>query len=106
VSVPETVARALAALESDGLRITVDDSGPETGTGESRTARVIGQDHPGIVREISQAIARRGVNLQELATECLSTSWSGGTCSRPSPSFPSRGASRPRSFAASAGSDR
>ncbi|MCA1851880.1 MAG: ACT domain protein, partial [Beggiatoa sp.] len=83
--VPETEARALkealAALESEGLRITVEDSGPEPGTGESRTVKLelIGQDHPGIVREISEAIARRGVNIQEFSTECLSASWSGET---------------------------
>lgn len=84
-SVPETEARtvkeALGALETEGLRITVEDSGLEPGTGESRTVKLelIGQDHPGIVREISEAIARRGVNIQEFSTECLSASWSGET---------------------------
>jgi glycine cleavage system regulatory protein len=82
-NVPETEARALkealAALESEGLRITVEDSRPEPGTGEWRTVKLelIGQDHPGIIREISEAIARRGVNIQEFSTECLSASWSG-----------------------------
>lgn len=82
-SVPKAEARslkeALMALESEGLRVTVEDSGPEPGIGESRTVKLelLGQDHPGIVREISEAIARRGVNIQELSTECLSASWSG-----------------------------
>ncbi len=82
-SVPDTEARALkdalASLESEGFRITVEDSGPEPGSGESRTVKLelTGQDHPGIVREISEAIARRGINIQELSTECLSASWSG-----------------------------
>ncbi len=84
-SVPDperhALKQALAALESESLRITVEDSGPEPGSGESRTVKLelVGQDHPGIVREISEAIARRGVNIQELATECLSASWSGET---------------------------
>ncbi|MCA1853205.1 MAG: ACT domain protein, partial [Beggiatoa sp.] len=70
-SVPETEARplkeALAALESEGLRITAEDSGPDLGIGEFRTVKLelIGQDHPGIVRDISEAIARRGVNIQK-----------------------------------------
>ena len=38
---------------------------------------LIGQDQSGIIREISEAIARCGVNIRELATECLSASWSG-----------------------------
>ncbi len=84
-NLPETEARALkealGALETEGLRITVEDSRPEPGTGESRTVKLelIGQDHPGIVREISEAIARRGINIQEFSTECLSASWSGET---------------------------
>ena len=36
-----------------------------------------GQDRPGILREISHALATRGVSIEELETECLSASWSG-----------------------------
>ena len=31
---------------------------------------LVGTDRPGIVREISQALAKRGVNVAELHTEC------------------------------------
>jgi glycine cleavage system regulatory protein len=37
----------------------------------------VGNDRPGIVREIAQALARRGVNVDELATGCESAPMSG-----------------------------
>lgn len=85
VSVPEANADALAAalreLESQGLRITI-----EKGIGEVETPvqgyrmlklDLVGQDRPGIVRDISQALAGRGVSIEELTTEYISGSWSG-----------------------------
>ena len=47
-----------------------------------RVARVlalelIGPDRPGIVRDVSQALAERGVGIEELETEVVSGSWSG-----------------------------
>ena len=38
---------------------------------------LIGQDRPGIVREIAQVLASRGVNVEELHTECQSAAMSG-----------------------------
>ena len=38
---------------------------------------IVGQDRPGIVREISRVLARRGVNVEELETECQSAAMSG-----------------------------
>lgn len=38
---------------------------------------VIGPDRPGIVREITHALAAQGVNVEELATECVSAPMSG-----------------------------
>lgn len=29
----------------------------------------MGQDHPGIVRDVAQVLARRGINIEELTTE-------------------------------------
>ena len=39
----------------------------------------VGQDRPGIVRQISHALARHGVNVEELSTECASAPMSGET---------------------------
>ena len=38
---------------------------------------VVGQDRPGIVREITRALSEQGVNVEELATECVSAPMSG-----------------------------
>ena len=39
----------------------------------------MGHDRPGIVRQISQALAAYGVNVEELNTECASAAMSGET---------------------------
>lgn len=38
---------------------------------------IVGQDRPGIVREISSALAAHNVNVEELETECVSAAMSG-----------------------------
>ena len=40
---------------------------------------VVGQDRPGIVREITRALSAQGINVEELATECVSAPMSGET---------------------------
>jgi glycine cleavage system regulatory protein len=45
--------------------------------GISLSLDLVGQDRPGIVKEISHALAERGVNLEELETECESAPMSG-----------------------------
>lgn len=68
----------LAKLQEQGLRATV-----ERGLGEERPAQqtirleLVGQDHPGIVREIAQALAEHKVNIDELNTRVVSASFSG-----------------------------
>ena len=43
---------------------------------------LLGQDRPGIVREVSHALASRGVNVEELDTACSSAPMSGETLFR------------------------
>lgn len=69
----------LKALEVEGLRATV-----ERGLGEEPASscqvlllELVGQDRPGIVREIAQALAGRRVNIEELTTRVVSGSFSG-----------------------------
>ncbi len=40
---------------------------------------LVGQDRPGIVRQVSHALASSGVNVEELQTECSSAAMSGET---------------------------
>ncbi len=85
-SVPDNRADALISalqgLELQGLRIVIEKSvatgGPITGY-RSFNLELVGQDHPGIVREISHALASHKVNIDELDTHCSSASWSGET---------------------------
>jgi glycine cleavage system regulatory protein len=85
VSVPADRADALAAaLRSlEGLRVLVEaaeDAG--AGAGPVVELELLGQDRPGIVREVSHALATRGVNVEELETECESAPMSGETLFR------------------------
>ena len=69
---------ALAALTEQGLRVSLHDSSVTDAPGGSRLhLELVGNDRPGIVREISQALARRGVNVDELETHCESAAMSG-----------------------------
>lgn len=38
---------------------------------------IVGPDRPGIVKEVSSALANRGINLTKLTSECSSMPWSG-----------------------------
>lgn len=84
VSVPpanvDALTEALQALHSDGLRVAVE-RGFEVPTEEGNVILLdlIGSDRPGIVHKISEALAARGVNVDELDTECDGAPWSGDT---------------------------
>jgi glycine cleavage system regulatory protein len=69
---------ALSALATKGFKIVVEDALPVTRT-ECRqfSFTVVGNDRPGIVREIAQAFAARNINMGELETACSSMPWSG-----------------------------
>jgi glycine cleavage system regulatory protein len=70
----------LRGLEPEGLQIVVERSGGDPVREERQRLRleVVGNDRPGIVAEISSALARKGINLDELKTECVEAPMSGG----------------------------
>ncbi len=71
---------ALAALENAGLRTSVHRACEESDageTGEALALEIVGQDRQGIVSAISGELARLGVNVVELATDCSQAPWSG-----------------------------
>jgi len=75
----ESLAVSLRALASEGLELvmhTDDDAPPDAGRDLIRLD-VLGQDRPGIVREITRTIAVHGFNLEELKTTCQSAPMSG-----------------------------
>src|SRR5262245_4103975 len=65
----DALASALRALTNDGLTIVVEPSG-EAPAGTFRTVRLelVGNDHPGIIRDISKVLAQHQVNIEELET--------------------------------------
>ncbi len=71
---------ALRALETNGLQIVVrDDSSTVEPAGKLARLEIIGADRPGIVHEISSALARAGVNVEEFSSEVASAPMSGET---------------------------
>lgn len=80
----EALAAELSALESEGL-IIVQQSHVQTAEPEQRRTallEVVGNDQPGIISRISHALAARGVNFDELDTECTSAPMSGAAIFR------------------------
>ena len=75
--------KALHGLERRGLKVQVEDSAPQAAGGGAGGAplelQLVGQDRPGIVREVSAALASAGVNVLELETEVRSAPMSGET---------------------------
>ncbi len=70
--------QALAALEDRGLHITLLEgaAAPESQLSQVVRLELVGNDRPGIVRQISRVIAHHGVNVDELETETESAAMS------------------------------
>jgi len=80
----DALLEALRGLEAEGLKIVVaaDEGDAAAETRRTVTLEVIGHDRPGIVQQISAALARRAVNVEELATSVESAAMSGETLFR------------------------
>lgn len=67
----EQLVAALGAL-SPRLKLVVEQSAPPESAPASRALRLslVGNDRPGIIRDISSALAHQHVNVDELETEC------------------------------------
>jgi glycine cleavage system regulatory protein len=74
----DALAATLRALDAGGLTVVVERSA-DGEAGVSRTIRleVIGNDRPGIVRDISRVLAQYNVNIEELETDIRSAPMSG-----------------------------
>jgi len=79
----ENKAALLAALEqlqAGGLQIVVrDTAAPAAPVSRLTTLEIVGSDRPGIVRDITSALARAGVNVEEFSSEVVSAPMSGET---------------------------
>jgi len=86
VDAPATLSDDLRVLERQGLRIVVQSGeagAPSVAAAQPRLAlEVVGNDRPGIVRDVARVLADSGVNIEELTTGVASGSFSGGTLFR------------------------
>lgn len=75
----EALRTALAGLEAGGLRVVVerDDAPPPAQALRYMVVELEGLDRPGLVKEIAQVLAERGVNIEELVTDRTSAPMSG-----------------------------
>jgi len=82
----EALIVAFQELEAQGLRMVVTrgTEGASGAPGRRMKLELVGQDRPGIVRDISHALASRGVSIEELVTDCVSGSMSGESLVRAS----------------------
>ena len=85
VQVPDERAaelfKVLHGLEGRGLRVVVEDAtgGPRADEVRALRLELVGQDRPGIIREISATLAASGVNVVELSTRTHPAPMSGET---------------------------
>lgn len=83
VSIPSesvnSFEQQLTALETDGMSLTLRRDTPDNQQVQRSFTQmeIIGHDRPGIVREISKALAQAAVNVEELETTCVSAPMSG-----------------------------
>lgn len=76
-ALPELEAQ-VRKVDANGLRVSMvpADDEPQPG-GNALTVELVGQDRPGIVREVTAVLAALGVNIDSLATSTEHGAWSG-----------------------------
>jgi len=72
---------ALEDLQENGLQLVVRADQPVAAavSGRQTKLEIVGSDRPGIVREITSALARANVNVEEFSSEVVSAPMSGET---------------------------
>jgi glycine cleavage system regulatory protein len=64
----ETLRDHARRIDADGLKVEIVAAGDAAPRGTPMQFSLVGQDRPGIVREVSAALARLDVNIEELET--------------------------------------
>ena len=74
----DALAARLMTLDAGGLTVVIKRSGDiEPGAFRTCGLDLVGNDHPGIIRDISRVLAQHRVNIEELETEVTSAPMSG-----------------------------
>jgi len=64
----DALKSALSELKSEGWFVTIEDSESSLQTQANAKISIVGNDRPGIVKDVSQALAKLDVNVLELNT--------------------------------------
>lgn len=82
IEVPENnfkaIQKALTGLRDEGLSVSIELGETSEGHTTAHTIEVVGNDRPGIVREVTNALASLHANVTDLQTEIEPASMSGG----------------------------
>jgi glycine cleavage system regulatory protein len=79
----DDLASRLMALDSGGLTVVVERTGEEHAAPvRALRLELVGNDHPGIIRDISRVLADQHINIEELDTDVTSAPMSGETLFR------------------------
>lgn len=76
----DALSQALQALNQQGLKVIVEQAQLIHSEADQRKAlnfNLVGNDRPGIVRELAQALVNHHISVDELNTDCSSMPWSG-----------------------------
>ena len=75
----DALIAALQALSAEGITVSIDNSeGDDSETGDQYCRlQIVGNDRPGIVREVSRALKQRQLNVTELNSNITSAAMSG-----------------------------
>ena len=73
----DALRAAVAAIDPDGLAVSLVAAGEAATSGAPLGLQLVGTDRPGIVREVSAALAALGVNIEELDSDIENSAWSG-----------------------------
>ncbi len=69
---------AIRAVDASGLAVSLVPAGDEpSAAGETLRLELVGQDRPGIVREVTTVLAELGVNIEDFTTSTERGAWSG-----------------------------
>ncbi len=76
----EAMADALAALADHGFRLAVEEARakPTPAAGKLLKLELVGQDHPGIVAEVTKCLADHKVSVEEMETYIDDAPFAGG----------------------------
>jgi glycine cleavage system regulatory protein len=70
--------QAIRQVDARGLQVNLIFAGDEVPpTGAALSIELVGQDRPGIVREVTGVLARLGANIEDFASATENSAWSG-----------------------------